>query len=191
MTSQPTLDLSGVCTPGETPKNLGCAKHALNRSPSSMQSFPTMESTNDRVFIADEQYEWLPARVLDKNDDDTENEDQVKVRIELPYHWHKTTLTSKKDRMTLNKKEVVVNLNDYYNHHLPLQNLKLSGDVAELENLHEAAVLYQIKERHIQKQPYTRVGEIIIAVNPCQWISELYSEAQQRKYAKSFVWQGE
>jgi hypothetical protein len=61
--------------------------------------------------------------------------------------------------------------------------------MAELPHLHEAAILYQVKERHVLEKPYTRVGEIVVAINPCQWIEGLYSKEEQEKYAKILVWQ--
>ena len=167
--------------------------HSTHISPYSHDFFlcttMTEHALKDRVFVQDELYEWLPGTVIEL---DPDNVDRVKVRIELPRNWKETTTTFKKDRNVLNKKEVWVNLNDYYNHRLPLQNVKnAAGDVAELDHIHEAAILYQLKNRHSQQLPYTRLGEIIIAVNPCQWIPELYSQEQQRHYAKTFVWQGE
>ena len=137
-----------------------------------------------KVFIQDPTFKWLPAQVIA-----TDGADLVKVQIQLPAEWSKTTLLTKKSPK-LDKTERWVNLNDYHNHELPQQNSKAVRDIAELAHLHEAAILYQIKARHASKQPYTRVGEIIIAVNPCQWIDGLYSQDLQRLYAKHFVWQG-
>ena len=87
-----------------------------------------------------------------------------------------------------------VQLDDYFNHQLPLRRQqderRLVRDLADLEHLHEPAVLYQLKSRHANKKPYTRVGEIVVAVNPCQWIPQLYSSETQRAYALNLIWQG-
>ena len=40
------------------------------------------------------------------------------------------------------------------------------ADMADLPHLHEAAVLYNLKDRHGGGAPYTRVGGIVVAVNP-------------------------
>jgi hypothetical protein len=36
--------------------------------------------------------------------------------------------------------------------------------------------------------PYTRTGDIVIACNPYQWLTYLYTEEQQLLYAKKLVW---
>jgi myosin-5 len=137
-----------------------------------------------KVFVQDPAFTWIPAKIIA-----TDGEHLVKVQIELPPDWNKTTLDTKKT-LALDKSEQWVDLNDYHDHKLPLQNSKAVRDIAELAHLHEAAILYQIKARHALQKPYTRVGEIIIAVNPCQWIDGLYSQDLQKLYAKHFVWQG-
>jgi myosin-5 len=40
-------------------------------------------------------------------------------------------------------------------------------------------------------KPYTRVGDLIIAVNPFQWMEELYSEANRAKYVNQLIYQCE
>ena len=62
-------------------------------------------------------------------------------------------------------------------------------DMADLHYLHEAAILYNLKQRHAQKLPYTRVGDIVVAVNPFQWIDGLYSAEKQGLYAQHLVWE--
>eukprot|EP00968_Pinguiococcus_pyrenoidosus_P010480 scaffold828_cov319-Pinguiococcus_pyrenoidosus.AAC.1 len=71
---------------------------------------------------------------------------------------------------------------------LPLQNEVLAGsdgveDMAKLNHLHEPAILYNLKHRHARGLPYTFTGEIILAVNPYQWLRHLYTNEQQERYA--------
>jgi len=165
-----------------------CTPHILPSPTSLMMSRSSPKlPPSDRVYVCDDKYGWLPGTIVNR---DNFGDGRVRVRIDLPQNWKTTTLTTNKDSYALNKMERWVNLNDYYNHHLPIQNRKAVRDIAELPHLHEAAILYQLKERHIDKQPYTRVGDIIVAVNPYQDLPDLYSMEQQRHYAKSFVWHG-
>jgi len=60
--------------------------------------------------------------------------------------------------------------------------------MADLHYLHEAAILYNLKQRHGQNLPYTRVGDIVVAVNPFEWIDGLYSSEKQALYAKHLIW---
>jgi myosin-5 len=48
--------------------------------------------------------------------------------------------------------------------------------------------LYNLKARHVKQLPYTRTGDIVIAVNPYQWFSELYSLSQRLYYGQALVW---
>ena len=43
--------------------------------------------------------------------------------------------------------------------------------------------------RHKQGDPYTRTGDIIIAINPFQWFHELYTEKKQSMYSNRLVWE--
>jgi len=163
---------------------------------------PPRMMIDDRVYVRDELYEWIPAVVQEVE------EDRVLVRIELPNDWDKTTIDIAVDPREneggdddapipppLHQQLRWVELRDYYNHRLPLQNNESTehtpcrgGDMAELKHVHEAALLYQVKERHCNlERPYTRVGgDILVAVNPCQWIPGLYSRDQQRFYFEKF-----
>jgi myosin-5 len=48
--------------------------------------------------------------------------------------------------------------------------------------------LFNLKHRHIQAKPYSRVSDIVIAVNPYQWLTDLYEEKVRLYYAKKIVW---
>ena len=52
----------------------------------------------------------------------------------------------------------------------------------------QPAILYNLKARHAQGKPYTRTGDIVIAVNPYQWMMDLYSEQTRAMYAHALVW---
>jgi myosin heavy subunit len=178
----------------------------------------TGTDTDAKVYIRDAEYAWLPATVVqtssdgdsnNTNEDDNENNKQdntrVQVRIDLPSDWESTTVCHHNQTKQSKSSETTtttcsmsmphgqtrwVSLCDYPKHQLLLQNQGiLARDMAELPHLHEAAILYQVKERHVREKPYTRVGEIVVAINPCQWIEGLYSKEEQEKYAKILVWQ--
>jgi len=90
--------------------------------------------------------------------------------------------------------ERTVRLVDYPNNALPLQNVDRKGrlvgksDMADLANLHEAAILYNLKDRHARGVPYTRVGDIVVAMNPFRWIDGLYSVEKRNFYSEHLIW---
>jgi myosin-5 len=52
----------------------------------------------------------------------------------------------------------------------------------------QAGILYNLKSRHQNNKPYTRTGDIVIACNPFQWFTELYTEKQRALYSNKLVW---
>jgi len=110
------------------------------------------------VYVKDEQYGWLPAKVLSSEDATT-----VTVEVTMPCK-HYDGRHSKEERK--------IDLKDYDDGTLPMQNVDESGniivvpDMCDLPSLHEAAILYNLKSRHESSSPYTRVGDIVIAMNP-------------------------
>ena len=127
------------------------------------------------VYIADKKYGWLPANVVEQDDQHA----TVKV-FGIDSHE------------SLGERQVA--LKDYPNQSLPLQNVDASGnlmemaDMVDLPSLHEAAILYNLRARHQAKKPYTRVGDLIIAVNPFQWLKSLYSEKRRLEYVRRLVY---
>jgi len=49
--------------------------------------------------------------------------------------------------------------------------------------------LYNLKQRHLDNHPYTRTGDIIIAVNPFQWFKDIYTEKVRASYSNTLVWE--
>lgn len=148
-----------------------------------MDAGPT--AVGDLVYVKDAQlFEWLPARVVETA---SPGATKLLVTIELPPTWDSRSVNASEAK---NGETLVIDLNDYWNHQLPRQNSDLARDMAELPYLSEAAILYQIKDRHALGKPYTRVGEIIVAVNPCKESLHLYNQKQKELYANSLVWDG-
>ena len=113
------------------------------------------------VFVRSEEHAWLPARIID------ECESKATVQV---------------FDLENNVTEATVALDDYPNAALPLQNVNEYGDMIDLPFLHEAGILYNLRRRLINDRPYTRTGDILIAVNPYDWLDNLFSRATQKRY---------
>ena len=90
---------------------------------------------------------------------------------------------------------IKVDLSEYAGNVLPLQNRDdktgepvSKSDLSDLEHLHEAAMLCNLKERDVLKVSFLRVGDIVIATNPFTCIDGLHSEKQQSFYADRLTW---
>jgi myosin heavy subunit len=43
-------------------------------------------------------------------------------------------------------------------------------DMTYLRHLHEAAILHNLRERLLAREPYTFMGSVLISVNPFEWL---------------------
>ena len=106
-------------------------------------------SSSQHVYIQDKKHAWVAATQISS----TSDEATVKLG---------------------NEETRKVKLSSYKDGNLPLQNVNENGhlivmeDLCDLPYLHEPAILFNIRARHEEKLPYTRVGEIVIACNPFQ-----------------------
>mmetsp|Transcript_22724 Transcript_22724/g.30071 ORF Transcript_22724/g.30071 Transcript_22724/m.30071 type:complete len:1523 (-) Transcript_22724:252-4820(-) len=169
----------------------------------SNQSLSGRDGQSSMVYIRDSCYSWLPAIVL------SSTATTATVSIQLPNDWithtvknHKSSLSNLEEALyssgghgvRTEKLNRTVKLIDYPKGELPLQNLDMNGDLlgksdmADLPFLHEAAILYNLRERHGNGIPYTRVGDIVVAMNPFQWIDGLYSQEKQAFYSENLIW---
>lgn len=162
----------------------------------------------DGVFVQDQLYSWIPAKVLDYE------QEHAIVAIDLPDSWYETTILEhekssedahpsmksvplEEQKRYMSKFGIPlqdlrkVPYNEFDNHDLPLQNQgEGKMDMADLVELHFPAILYNLKARHHQQKPYTRVGDIVIAMNPCSWIEELYDPKTRDAYSSKLIWEG-
>lgn len=56
-------------------------------------------------------------------------------------------------------------------------------DLTQLEDLHEASILWNLRGRYDSSQFYTYVGSILISVNPYTMHPDLYGLEMAKKYA--------
>ena len=126
-------------------------------------------TTDSFVYVRCQEQHWVPARVVDKKE--------------------QTATVLVADHKKKKQVRKTVNLSDYPNDVLPLQNVDSTGrlevyeDMKDVPFLTEASILYNLKARLRQEKPYTKTGSIVIAVNPYQWYPALYSAETQKCYA--------
>jgi len=139
------------------------------------------------VFLKDPENAWIPAKLIDDNGRTAD--------VEIPQYKDEQSMICDGGKKAVKWIEAEVDLSDYNKGVLPMQNVDEAGnmkcyaDMVELPFLHEAGILYNMKQRHLDNHPYTRTGDIIIAVNPFQWFTHIYTEKVRADYANKLVWE--
>lgn len=145
------------------------------------------EQSESFVFIRHPELAWVPAVKLGGDD--------KKAKVKVPQYPSEQAHICDGGASAKGWQEKEVPLKDYNRGVLPMQNVSPSGmlksypDMVNLPFLHEAGLLYNLKDRHGNGLPYTRTGDIIIAVNPFQWFTHIYTEQVRSKYARVLVWE--
>lgn len=138
------------------------------------------------VYVKDKKLAWEPGTVLSMGGG--------KAKVKVFQYKDEESIVSDCGQGATGTKEVEVKLSDYENETLPAQNIKgteliMKEDMVDLPFLHEAAILYNVKTRLNDALCYTRTGDIVIAVNPYKWLTHLYVQEEQVKYAAKLVWE--
>lgn len=142
---------------------------------------------NAFVFLKDPEYAWIPAKLIRSSGNVAD--------VEIPEYSDEQSTICDGGRTAKKMIDAEVDLSDYNQGVLPMQNVDENGrmkvypDMVELPFLHEAAILYNLKKRHLENNPYTRTGDIIIAVNPFQWFTSIYTEKVRAHYSNKLVWE--
>jgi len=145
------------------------------------------KKTNAFVFLKDPENAWIPAKLVRSSGNVAD--------VQIPQYSDEQSTICDGGKGAKRWIEAEVDLSDYNKGVLPMQNVDEHGnmkcfpDMVELPFLHEAAILYNLKQRHLDNFPYTRTGDIIIAVNPFQWFTEIYTEKVRASYANTLVWE--
>ena len=130
-----------------------------------------IKAAKKNVFVRDDENVWLPARIIEQNDKLKEATVQVFDLMEyegtelVPREYH-----------------TLVSLEDYPNGTLPLKNVNQHTDMTDLPFLHEPGILYNLRTRFFQDKPYTRTGDVLVAINPYQWINNIYTVEKRKLY---------
>ncbi|GAX24125.1 hypothetical protein FisN_9Hh378 [Fistulifera solaris] len=143
-------------------------------------------ATSNNVYVKDKDLAWLPARLKSQTDKE--------AVVSIPTYDDEAAIANDGGKNANKWTDKVVKLKEYEGGTLPMANVDKAGvltlkeDMVDLPFLHEAAILYNLKERHRQGFPYTRTGDIVIAINPYQWLTHLYTDKMQDQYANKMVW---
>uniref|UniRef100_H3GLV4 Myosin motor domain-containing protein n=1 Tax=Phytophthora ramorum TaxID=164328 RepID=H3GLV4_PHYRM len=150
---------------------------------SAMQKDAPSVAVGARCYIPDADAAWLPVYVEEVN----EQKRLVTVRVQRPRKDQQDDDSADHDDSDRSGEQRLVAIDVGF----PPQNPQLSrcnhglDNMIELNHLHEAAILRNLKKRFRARMPYTYTGDICLAVNPYQWLDEQYKPGLHQKYMRA------
>mmetsp|Transcript_37969 Transcript_37969/g.74350 ORF Transcript_37969/g.74350 Transcript_37969/m.74350 type:complete len:1241 (+) Transcript_37969:64-3786(+) len=152
------------------------------------------------IYIPDTKYGWIPAEIVEKHFKSKKDKSVVAVTVKTLKQegWDESTEFNEGQAYNFEENSSIrVDLTLPANKELLAQNIDTSGDAiheGDMTNLtfvHEAAILFNLKQRNFISKPYCRINDILVAVNPLQSIHGMYSTKKLRKYAREIIWDSE
>jgi len=161
----------------------------MGKKPKAKPAEAADDSTSGKqVYIKDKEFCWIPATLISQT--------AKEAIVNVPQYKDEFVIISDGGKTAVGWKERTVKLADYDNNELPSQNvdpdthnLMEEEDMVHLKYLHEAAILFNVKVRQNRALPYTRTGDILIAINPYKYYERLTNEACKDLYANKLVWE--
>lgn len=146
---------------------------AIEATTSSTTPPLSSNTVGNKVFVRDDERVWVEAEIVEDGGGNT-----VTVRL--------------LETSSQQQQQRTVCLDDYADDQLPAQNDHVDApqpDMTDLTHLHEPGVLWNLRQRYANDQPYTRCGDMIVSINPFRWLKELYDGRSRNLYANTMVWQ--
>jgi hypothetical protein len=98
----------------------------------------TLQTTN-HVYIRDDKYAWIPARVEKTSDDGTTAD------VVIPEYKDERSIQSDGGRRAKRFRKETINLSDYPNKALPLQNVDEKGNLKEVGDMVDLSFLHEVR----------------------------------------------
>jgi hypothetical protein len=108
---------------------------------SSLTTSEAVTQTTNHVYIRDDKYAWIPARV-EKTSDDGSTADVV-----IPEYKDERSIQSDGGRRAKRFRKETINLSDYPNKALPLQNVDEKGNLKEVEDMVDLSFLNEVRQK--------------------------------------------
>lgn len=97
---------------------------------------PAALNTTNHVYIRDEEYGWIPARV--------ERSEAETAHVVIPEYKDERSIQSDGGRRAKRFRKETINLTDYPNKALPMQNVDENGNLHEVEDMVDLPFLHEV-----------------------------------------------
>jgi hypothetical protein len=88
------------------------------------------------VYIRDDTFAWVPARLLEQTKDT--------AKVSIPQYPNEESILSDGGEGASGFKDAVVKLKDYPNNTIPLQNTNKAGKLAEVDDMCDLPYLHEV-----------------------------------------------
>jgi hypothetical protein len=94
---------------------------------------------SNNVYIRSEEYAWIPARLV--------QQDKTQAKVAIPQYDAEEFIMSDGGKGATGFKSAMVNLKDYQNNSLPLQNVSPDGTLKEVDDMVDLPYLHEVSEK--------------------------------------------
>jgi hypothetical protein len=116
---------------------------ALNQQ---AQAAAASTNTSNHVYVKSDEYAWVPARLLET--------DGTKAIVSIPHYKDENALQSDGGRAAVRHEKKTVDLSDYPNGALLLQNVDEEGNLKEMEDMVDLPFLHEVRTKGINNILY-------------------------------------
>lgn len=123
----------------------------------------TTESVN--IYYPDDKQVWVPAEIISEVDTGSY---EMLIYDSIEFDYCSTKIITNSSDITTFKNSFPSRTDQF-----PEDGF---DDLLSLNSIHEGSILDNLELRFKAENPYTNAGNICIAMNPYQWLNNLYSE---------------
>jgi hypothetical protein len=124
----------------ESPMEMTESNNSSNLLSSLTPGEAALHHTTNHVYIHDDKYAWIPARV-ERTSDDGSTADVV-----IPEYKDERSIQSDGGRRAKRFRKETINLSDYPNKALPLQNVDERGNLKEVGDMVDLSFLHEVRQ---------------------------------------------
>jgi hypothetical protein len=93
-------------------------------------------ATANNVYIRDDEFAWIPARLIEQNKDT--------AKVAVPQYENEESILSDGGKGAIGFKSMTVKLKDYAAQTLPLQNVGKNGVLKEVDDMVDLPYLHEV-----------------------------------------------
>jgi hypothetical protein len=111
----------------------------LSRFPKTTATIITMNTSDNFVYVLSKEHSWVPAKLLEQ--------DKVKATVSIPQFSSEQEIVSGQSTIVKSFVQQVVELKNYPNKSLPLQNVNETGEFKPVKDMVDVMFLHEVRKQ--------------------------------------------